>query len=330
MYRGLTNNIICDRIMLYYAKFNKFNGDDIMEKQYVLYNPHANNGRGEAQARTLESKLTDCELVFCDMTTVESYSDFFATLSADDGLIICGGDGTLNRFVNDTEGINIPVSVYYYPAGSGNDFAHDMGKTPDDAPFCIDACLKDLPTVYVNGIEQKFINGIGYGLDGYCCDVGDEIRRTSTKKVNYTNIAIKGVLFHFKPRTATVTVDGVTTEYKNVWVAPAMNGRFYGGGMMAAPTQDRLNSERELTLVIFNPKGRIKTLSIFPSIFKGEHINKANSTKLIKGKDIYVKFNCPTALQIDGETIRNVTEYRAVSSTLVNSTTAEQEATVNA
>lgn len=304
--------------------------NDIMEKQYVLYNPHANNGRGEIQARTLESKLTDCELVFCDMTTVESYSDFFATLSADDGLIICGGDGTLNRFVNDTEGINIPVSVYYSPAGSGNDFAHDMGRTPADDPFCIDPYIRDLPTVYVNGIEQKFINGIGYGLDGYCCDVGDEIRRTSNKRVNYTKIAIKALLFSFKPRKATVTVDGVTEEYSGVWVAPTMNGRFYGGGMMATPAQDRLNDGRKLSLLLFYPKGRLKTLSIFPSIFKGEHVKRTNCVKVIEGKDITVKFDRPTALQIDGETIRDVTEYRAVSSDLVSLTANETSAEVNA
>ena len=70
----------------------------------------------------------------------------------------------------------------------------------------------------VNGEEHVFVNGIGYGLDGYCCEVGDEIQRHSDKKVNYSAIAIKGILGKFKPRRATVTVDGVTRTYKKAWL----------------------------------------------------------------------------------------------------------------
>ena len=46
----------------------------------ILYNPHANNGHGEEQARVIE-KMLDTELVLYDMTKIESYTDFFAGLS---------------------------------------------------------------------------------------------------------------------------------------------------------------------------------------------------------------------------------------------------------
>ena len=39
-----------------------------MQRQYVLYNPHANNGRGEVQARTLEGKLAENAAEFVDAT----------------------------------------------------------------------------------------------------------------------------------------------------------------------------------------------------------------------------------------------------------------------
>lgn len=289
-----------------------------MSKQYVLYNPVANNGRGKEQAHVLETMLTGAELVFRDITLLHSYSEFFSELSADSKIILCGGDGTLNRFINDTSSLNIPCPVYYYPSGSGNDFAHDVGKSNSDEPFCIDKYIKDLPTVYVNGTERKFINGIGYGIDGYCCEVGDKLRQKSSKPINYASIAIKGLLFHFKARTATITADGITESYTRVWVAPAMNGRFYGGGMMPTPRQDRLNGERKISLMLFHGSGKLKTLMIFPSLFKGEHVKHKNHIRIIEGKDITVKFDCPTALQIDGETVLNVTEYRAVSSALSN------------
>ena len=39
--------------------------------------------------------------------------------------------------------------------------------------------LRDLPTVTVNGKHWRFLNGIGYGIDGYCCEVGDALRGKS-------------------------------------------------------------------------------------------------------------------------------------------------------
>ena len=284
-----------------------------MEKQYVLYNPHAGNGRGEKNARALENIVTEAQLVFCDMTKIESYSEFFSSISEGESIIICGGDGTLNRFVNDTKDMDLPSPIYYFPAGSGNDFANDLGKKTIDKPFVINQYLENLPTVYVNGMERLFLNGIGYGLDGYCCEEGDKLRATSDKPVNYTSIAIKALLFTYKRSTATVTVDGVTKKYKGAWIASSMNGRFYGGGMMLAPEQDRLNSERELCFATLYRAGKLRTLTIFPSIFKGEHVKHKKYFQTIKGHDITVKFDIPTALQIDGETVSGVTEYRVLS-----------------
>ena len=295
-----------------------------MEKQYVLYNPHAGNGRGEENAHALENIVVDTQLVFCDMTKIESYSEFFASLSDGESIIICGGDGTLNRFVNDTKDVELPSPIYYFPAGSGNDFANDLGKKTTDKPFPIDQYLKDLPTVYVNGMERLFINGIGYGLDGYCCEVGDKIRQTSKKPVNYTAIAIKALLFTYKRSTATVTVDGVTKKYKGAWIASSMNGRFYGGGMMLAPEQDRLNGERTLSFATLYRAGKLKTLMIFPSIFKGEHVKNKKYFETVKGHDITVSFEHPTALQIDGETVIGVTEYRVLSSKLAREKISEK------
>ena len=48
---------------------------------------------------------------------------------------------------------------------------------------------------------------------------------------------------------------------------------------------------------------------IFPSIFKGTHVKHEKNITVFSGKDITVKFDRPTPLQIDGETHLNVTEY---------------------
>jgi diacylglycerol kinase family enzyme len=130
------------------------------------------------------------------------------------------------------------------------------------------------------------------------------------KPVNYTSIAIKGLLFHYKPANAIITVDGESFSYKKVWIAAAMKGRYYGGGMMTAPKQDRLADDGKVTLVVMYGSGKLKTLMVFPSIFKGEHVNHTEMVAVHTGKEITVTFDRPTPLQIDGETVLGVTSYK--------------------
>ena len=277
-----------------------------MSKGYVIYNPLAGNGKAKEDAQLLQM-LLDEELEYYDMTRITNYGAFISGMEREDYLVIVGGDGTLNRFVNDTNGLEIAQEIVYYPTGTGNDFAKDVGM--GENPLPITAYLKDLPTVEVNGKRYRFINGVGFGIDGYCCEVGDELRKIPGKKVNYTGIAIKGLLFHFAPRNAKVTVDGKEYAYKKVWIAPTMHGKFYGGGMIPTPKQDR--DSGKLSLMLFHGAGRIRTLCVFPSIFKGEHVKHTQMVAVHTGKEITVEFDRPTSLQIDGETILGVTKYTA-------------------
>ena len=291
------------------VQINKERDSDVM-KYYILFNPKAGNNHG---SQNIPEGIDKEGAVQIDITTIESYSELFSSLEQDDKLVICGGDGTLNRFVNDTEGIPLENDVLYYPSGTGNDFSTDIGMTDVKEPFSIKKYISDLPTVEVNGKRYRFLNNVGFGIDGYCCEVGDELKKNSDEPVNYTAIAIKGLLFDYKPRGATVTVDGKEYRFKKVWIAPTMKGRYYGGGMMPTPEQDRNDPEGTLSLMLFYGKGKLKTLTVFPSIFKGEHVKHKNMVAVLKGKDISVRFDSPASVQVDGETILGVTEYRAVS-----------------
>ena len=284
-----------------------------MANYRILFNPKASGGKGKEEAEKLSSILTGDSLAFEDITAITSWSDFFASLGEGELPVLTGGDGTLNRFVNDTDGIDYPCDILYYPTGTGNDFAADVGIRSGEAPKVITDYLKDLPVVRVNGMTRRFLNGIGYGIDGYCCEVGDDLHAAGKTDVNYAGIAIKGLLFHFKPRNAKITIDGVTEEVKKVWLAPAMNGRMYGGGMIPTPDQKRLapKEEKQLSVLVWHGSGKISTLAVFPSIFKGEHLGHPKMCYVKTGRKVRVEFDAPTALQIDGDTVRNVTSYEA-------------------
>ena len=279
-----------------------------MSKTYVLYNPLANNGRSREDTDKLVSTL-DGEYVLCDMT--KGYD--LSKMDESDTLIICGGDGTLNRFINELDFAKVKGDILYYANGSGNDFARDIGLERGERPVSIKKYLVDLPSVEVKGRMYKFLNGVGYGIDGYCCEEGDRLRAIPGKKVDYTAIAIKGLLIDYKPCGATVTVDGVAHRYDKVWIAPTMNGRYYGGGMNAAPEQDRTAEDGKLTTMLFHDSSKLATLMVFPKIFKGEHVNNKKIVAIHTGYDITVEFDEPRPLQIDGETFIGVKSYRAVS-----------------
>ena len=285
---------------------------------HVLFNSFAGAHYGEAK---LEEKMKEFfpgeKILLSDAIAIEDKQSYISMLEADDRLVIVGGDGTLNHFVNSVEDREYPFPIYCYAAGTGNDFINDITGVGSDGLVMINDYIRELPVIEVNGKSYKFINGIGYGIDGYCCEIGDKYREKTGKAPNYTKIALKGLLYDFKTVNAKITVDGVTREYKNAWMAPTMNGRYFGGGMMITPSQDRLNAERELSIVAVHSKSRLKLLTIFPKIFKGKHVTHTDVFESFVGKDVRVEFDRPVALQIDGETVLGVTSYTARSYSLL-------------
>lgn len=266
--------------------------------RYILYNPKANNGQKPEFLQNVEYK----DVIGLD------YQAFFDGLSPEDEVCFVGGDGTLNYFINAVDTDRIQNNVYLRTSGTGNDFMNDIGNH-DGSEILLNPYIKNLPTVYVNGLERKFINGIGYGIDGYCCEVADDIKaKEPGKQIDYTGIAIKGLLFHFKPKKAVISVDGKEYKFNSVWIAASMKGRFYGGGMDIAPEQNRL--EETLSLVVYHARSKLKALIVFPNIFKGTHVEHKEMVSIMTGKEIEVKFDVPCALQIDGETVLNVSSYR--------------------
>ena len=285
---------------------------------YVLYNSSAGAHYGVDNIREkMEASFPGEELSLTSTLAIDNKAEFIANLTEADKLVLVGGDGTLNRFANSVEDKDYPFPIYIFAGGTGNDFINDVIGTGKDELVLINDYIRALPVVTVKGEDYKFLNGIGYGLDGWACEVGDIYREKTGKAPNYTTIAFKGLLYQFKTAKARITVDGVAEEFENVWVAPTMNGRYFGGGMMITPDQDRLNSERELSVVIVSCKSRLKLLTIFPKIFKGKHKKHTDVFIVRRGFDIKVELDRPIALQVDGETILGVTEYSVKSAALI-------------
>ena len=274
----------------------------------ILYNPWANNGRGEKEAKEALMHLSG-DKAFMDICHVRDYREFFGQMQEEDEVVLCGGDGTLQHFVNEMPEEALNTKLYYYPVGSGNDFGNDIEWHKEKGPIYLNDYLKQLPVAEFQGKKRYFINNFAMGIDGYVCEKADEHRKRKKQKINYTAIALKGLLYDYKPGNARVITDEGEYSFKNVWMAPTMKGRYFGGGMMVAPMQNRLDEDGMLTLVVVHQKSRLRLLSIFPKIFKGEHVTYADTVSFLCVKHAKVIFDRPTSVQIDGEVYRNVQEY---------------------
>lgn len=275
-----------------------------MDNYVVLYNAKADNGTGLENAKKLVDMVKGAELKFVDILD-KNLTKLLKSYPSDQKFILSGGDGTVNFFINHIEEDDIPSEFYYYPTGTGNDFYKEISEREHTNGIVnVSKYLRSLPICHVNGKTYKFVDNVGYGIDGYCCEVADKLKAKSDKPINYASIAIKGMLIHFSSRSAKVIIDGKEHSFKHVWLAPVMKGKYYGGGMIPCPKQDREGNS--LSILVWSSRSRLLTLMNFPKIFKGEHIKKSKMCQIMTGKHIIVEYTKPCAAQVDGETELNV------------------------
>lgn len=258
-----------------------------INRNYILYNPYAGNGDGEEAAIALEVVYDNA--VRYDITKIKDYKSLFETMDESDHIILCGGDGTLNRFVNGTQGLSFPNFVYFYSIGNGNDFIQDIGRMKAAEPFFrINEYLQDLPMVKVKDVECLFVNGVTSGL---------------------MSAGAKSIMHH-KPVNVEIVVDKKSYRFEKVWMISVTKGRYCNSGMMLAPEHNRLDAK--LSIRVLHGIGKYRMVKAFRNIVKGKHSRYKKQIGVINGYDVRVIPEEPVSVNIDGEIIYDVTEYSVI------------------
>ena len=260
-----------------------------MRKAYLFYNPLAGEGKILEDLDALEFVL-DEQCVYCDMTRPETYGEALFAMKEEDILVICGGDGTLNRFTNLTEELDLKNEILYYPAGQHNDFARNRNRFYGCSLFPVKAMLQNLPRVRMGNREVCFLTGI-------CFAPNRRIRRTSKDWAAYNT-----------PRTVTVTVDGTTHTCEKVSFAAVMHGKYCGGGL--APDPDRRPMDADLSCVLLHGCGKWQSRYLLARMQKGCQVTPRHLT-IHRGRHISVNFDEPVCLCTDGESQTGVTAFEA-------------------
>lgn len=269
----------------------------------ILYNPLSKNSKGNVQTHKLVRyyKKNNIPFRLKSILKIADMKGFLEEKQEYEKVILLGGDGTINRFVNNTFDYDIKQDIYLKKNGSGNDYLRSLDGY-DELPQYI------METKYDTGLKTHYINGTGMGLDGY---VGYLIEKSPRKgKFRYflnTFIA----LVKFIPEPLTVVLDGVENKFEKAYIVAINNGKFFGGGMRVAP-DGNINDEY-LDVIVLHSVRKLMILPIFFTIYIGKHRMFKKYVFSQKAKHIKATFTTPQISQADGENYYDVTSIETMS-----------------
>lgn len=256
---------------------------------YIYYNPLADGGRGRVNALRLKDILRGDVLDFQDITEIDDIGKILFGMEPDDKIVIAGGEGTLNRFINALTGVENVNNIFFYCTGKGSN-----GENREI--ISITKYLKNLPLVYVDDNSVRFISNVSCGMIDSVRMAMDSRSLSRRKRIRYRAKAIRG-LMRYRPSDAVVTVDGVKCQYRRVWFAPTV----YANEINDAQPDG-------VTTLVFHGR-RLKTLAVLPSIMRGKGERFMEEVDVLTGREITVSFDKPTPIRVDGEIFNDTAGY---------------------
>lgn len=276
-----------------------------MKKYLFILNPIAGNGKAKAAKPIIEETMMENQLDYEIVFTSKPKEATSISLSYQyDVVVAVGGDGTINEVIAGLIERQDRV-LGIIPAGTGNDLSRSL-----NIPFN----TKDALELILNGEPQKirvgesnghsFINISSVGFDVDVLVNVENIKKKVKSKFSYV-LGVIYTLFKFKKRKVTIDIDG-TIYHRNLLLLAFGNGKFYGGGMMILPYADPYDDFLHVCLV--KDISNMRALTLFPVIFKGNHLKYTEYVEIYKAKYIKVTNDSPFMLNVDGEVLKEGNE----------------------
>jgi len=271
---------------------------------YILYNPSIIDDKSKKKIDKLFQKLSgidECyKLNLFEINGKEIV--FLKSLNEDDVIYLCGGDGTLNHFINNVGKEIFKCKILYYALGSRSDFKKDF---KNDTFIDLKPIVEFMPSFYINGEEKHyFLNGVGVGLDAVLCRSKMQQRITGYKRTNIRIMA--STIKKFRTYSLDIEVDDEKYHYDNVWFMSCCNGK-YTGGLKVAPEAIRDDGMFDLIIVHDIPRWKLFLISPFTGF---KFLKKIKGVEYVNCRKVRAIPDGCTILQKDGETLDYAREIR--------------------
>lgn len=233
--------------------------------------------------------------------TIEKLKAYLSTNSYST-VIAVGGDGLVNLCLQYLAQSGVTLGVI--PAGTGNDFARAVGVNKMSITEIFNLYTKtaaveiDLGHVKSNSSERWFVQVLSTGFDAEVNSRANKIKWPRGKS-KYTIATVK-TLARFKPIDYKIDIDATKFDQSAMLLTIA-NGETYGGGMRICPGAS--NSDGIFEVLLVRPVSRFVLLTIFPKVFKGNHIPHR---KIDTYRARVVTISAPTSSYADGEYVAHL------------------------
>ena len=191
-----------------------------------------------------------------------------------DAVVVVGGDGVIRLALQSLAATGIPLGII--PAGTGNDHARAYSIPTGDPVAAVDLVAAghtrtvDLGRIRgADGTDSWFGTIAATGFDSLVSDRVNRMRWPHGR-MRY-NLAIVAEISKLRPLPFRLVFDGERELVADLTLAAFGNTASYGGGMLICPDADPTDGLLDITMV--HSESRTKLIRLFPTVFKGTHIN---------------------------------------------------------
>ena len=280
-------------------------------KHLFIINPIAGGLRGRVEGlrreiETVAEGLGDPYEIYVSKAPMDIWEKTARDADAEERLHVyaCGGDGTLNECANGAANRS-NVAISQYPCGTGNDFLRTFGQENLHKFRDLNALTRGTvrPIDLIDCGDRYGINICSVGIDAR---VGADVHKYSSIPiiggatgyvVALVANVIKGVAQRFRITVGEHSLD------KDITLACACNGRFYGGGFNPVP--DALPDDGVLEFLVVDAVSRLKVAQVVGKYSKGQYRELADLITHVRGSSMEIESELEFVVNIDGETIHS-------------------------
>lgn len=212
-----------------------------------------------------------------------------------DGIVVAGGDGTINETINGLASSSLPLGII--PMGTANVLAAELGL-----PTAAKAVAKVLVAgnrrrIYLgNASGRRFAMMAGIGFDAHVvANLNSPLKRWIGKGAYVWQSCIE--FMRYRPVLYRIRVDTADWHATSAVIA---NGHFYGGRFVCAPDA-RLDDPR-LHVCLFRRAGRLQVLRYGSALLLGR-LNRLKDVAVIPATTVTVLDSEGEPVQGDGDIV---------------------------
>ncbi len=269
----------------------------------ILHNPLSKNKKSKRTTKKVVESFKAKGIPFRlkSLLKIKDIEDYLKNTPKEVNLLLLGGDGTINTFINKTYTLPCQNKIFLKGNGSGNDFLRYLNKNKSSQ--------QAIMSMRYNDKKRHFINGSGLGMDGEIAHRVNQAKKKS--RFNYVINALK-TFATYKPKYMEVIIDGELHTFEKGYLINVNSGQFIGGGMKITPQGDV--SDDLLDIVVVHSISKFMLFLIFITVFFGFHTKFKRYVFYKKGKHVKASMFSQQVAQCDGETFERTREIEITHS----------------